>query len=229
LQQEQLPSIAPIVEGWEIAAAAYHAGSLGGAFYDWFALADGSLSVLAGEACPSGVEGALTASALRGAARAVGPKRASALQILPKCNSILWTGSAGSARAGLFQAIVEPGAAAVDFSTAGPIRVLAAGHDAFTTLEGPSPALGLQEERKLALRRRPLAPGELLLAYGTTFLADADEELLAALDTRLALSLAPRMRQPASELAAYAAEILQSYGASPAADRLLVVIKRRAR
>jgi GAF domain-containing protein len=229
LQQEQLPPVAPLVDGWEIAAAAYHAGRLGGSFYDWFALADGSLSLVAGDVRQGGIEGALTASALRGAARAFAPKRNAAHQFLHTANSVLWSTSAGNALAGLFHAIVENGGDQVEYSAAGPIRVLAVGDDAFTTLEGPSRPLGLEEEVKLVTRRRRLAPGELLVAYGTTFLGDSDADILAALDTRLALCLEPRLRQPCEELLGFVGEILQSYGAADGTDRLLVLIKRRGR
>jgi phosphoserine phosphatase RsbU/P len=229
LQKEQLPRIAPRVEGWEIAARAYHAGQLGGTFYDWFALDDGSLSVLAGDVRQHGVEGALTASALRGAARAFALKRQAPRQFLRKANSILWTGSAGSDAAGLFHAIVANGASSIQYSAAGPVRVLAIGADAFTLLDGPSAALGLEEDVKLSARRRSLKAGELLLAYGTTFMGDADEAILAALDQRLALALEPRTNEPADELVDVLGEILQSYFSSEPADRVAVLLKRRAR
>ncbi|MEX0676949.1 MAG: SpoIIE family protein phosphatase [Pirellulales bacterium] len=228
-QKERLPRIAPLVEGWEIAARAYHAGQLGGTFYDWFALADGSLSVLAGDVEQHGVEGALAASALRGAARAFGPKRKAPHHFLRKANSILWTGSAGGDIAGLFHAIVENRGGAIQFSAAGPVRVLAIGDDAFTVLEGPSAALGQDEDIRLSTQHRRLEPGELLVAYGTTFIDDADAAILAALDQRIALALAPRMRQPADDLVEMVGEILQTYFASEPADRVVVLVKRRDR
>lgn len=227
-EREQLPRIAPLVDGWEIAAAAYHAGPLGGSFYDWFALGDGSLSVVAGDVCAAGIEGALTASSLRGAARAFEPDRKKAHRLVEKANSILWTGSAGNAQAGLFHAIVENGGRSIEYASAGPIRVLAVGDDAVTVLAGHSAPLGRDEKVKLATRHRSLSPGALLLAYGTTFMGEADEEVLAALDTRLALALEPRLRQTADELVGFVGEVLQSYGARDSADRLLVLIKRHA-
>ena len=225
-QKEQLPRVAPLVDGWEIAARAYHAGQLGGTFYDWFALADGSLSVLAGDVEQHGVEGALTASALRGAARAFGPRRKAPHHFLRKANSILWSGSAGSAAAGLFHAIVENRAKTLQFSAAGPVRVLGIGHGVFTALQGPSAALGREEDVKLAARHRTLQPGELLLAYGTTFIDDADEAILGALDQRIALALEPHMRRPADELIEIVGEILQTYFTSEPADRVVVLFKR---
>jgi hypothetical protein len=229
LQQEQLPRIAPLVEGWDVAAATFHAGQLGGTFYDWFALADGSLSLLAGDVEQSGVEGALTASTLRGAARAFGPKRKAADRLLETANSILWTTSAGNARAGLFHAIVENHASSLEFAAAGPIRVLALGADRFMALGGPSASLGREEVVRLAAKRHAVGAGECVLVYGMTFLGEADEEVLAALDQRLALALEPRLREGVDELVGVAGEILQSYVSTEPADRLVVLLKRVGR
>lgn len=228
-QKEQLPRIAPDVPGWEIAAVADHAGQLGGTFYDWFALADGSLSVLAGDAHRQGVEGALTASCLRGAARAFGPKRKAPEQLLRKANSILWTGSCGGDAAGMFHAIVEQRAAAIQFCAAGPMRVLSLAGGRVSTLGDPSPALGLDDELKLSARRQACQPGELLLAYGTTFLGEHDDALLAALDQRVALALEPHATAPLDELIELVGEILRSYFTPEPADRVAVLMRRSAR
>ena len=226
-QEEQLPRIAPMVEGWEIAAKAYHSGPVGGTFYDWFGLGDGGLAVVAGDALQRGVEGALTASALRAAARAFGPQRGAAHVLLEKTNSVLWTGSAGNACAGLFQAIVVPQAAAVEFSASGPLRVLTISGDGCTALARPTTPLGLHEELQAHAMRRTLSPGELLLAYGTTFLSDVDEPVLAALDARLAHSLERSLNLPAGRLVEIAGDVLQASPGLDGTDRVLVLIKRR--
>jgi phosphoserine phosphatase RsbU/P len=225
-QQECLPHIAPQVDGFEIAAQTWYAGRLGGTFYDWFASTDGNLSVLAGDVRPHGVEGALSTSLLRGAARAFGPRRKGANQFLQKANSILWTGSAGGASAGLFHAIIVDNRRTIEFSAAGPMRVLAIGENSFSVLAGPSAALGQEEEVKISCEQHACEPGEMLLAYGTTFVGDADEAALEALDQRLALALEGCPHKPAAELVQLAGEVLQGYPASVRADRVAVVIKR---
>jgi hypothetical protein len=226
-QQEQLPSVAPMVDGWEIAAKAYHAGSLGGTFYDWFALDDGSLSIIAGDIRQQGLEGAMTANLVRGAARAFGSDRKAAHAFAEKASAILWASSAGDASVGLLHAILQPGAGVLEFCSAGPIRVMAIGTDSFVTLEGPSAALGQQESVRLATRHHPLGPDELILAYGTTFLGNAKESVLAAFDQRLALALEPYRGRSVSELMEVAGPLLeQNFGSQPG-DRVLVLLKRR--
>ncbi len=229
-QQEQLPRIAPVIEGWQVAAKAYHSGSIGGTFYDWFALDDGSLAVLAGDAAQRGVNGALTATAMRAAARAFGAQRRPTPQLLEKVNSILWTGSAGNQTAGLFQAILDSRKSSCEFAAAGPLRVVAQrSADDVMALLGPTVPLGSQEEVRPSEVRRGMAPGELLIVYGTSFLSDCDERVLAALDGRLALALSPGLSLPANQLIDIADEILQSHPLADEADRIVLLVQRRPR
>lgn len=228
-QQDQLPRVTPMVNGWDVAAKAYHKGPVGGAFYDWFASEEGGLSIVAGEALQGGVEGAMTASALRGAARACATRGKQTQLLLETANSILWTGSAGDAGAGMFHARVEPDADSLSFSAAGPMRMLAVSDRGCSTLGGPSPALGRQEELRLQQIRRQFGVGELLLVYGTGFLTGADEEMLSALDEQLALSLESKLHLPAGQLVEFAGDVLQAYPAFDGSDRVLLVVKRRAR
>ncbi|MCH8923134.1 MAG: GAF domain-containing protein [Planctomycetes bacterium] len=60
-QQNSLPQIAPLSDGWEVAADSWQGGPLGGAFHDWFVLDDNTLAIVAGRATghrrgPPGVE-----------------------------------------------------------------------------------------------------------------------------------------------------------------------------
>ena len=228
-QQEQLPRIAPMIEGWEIAAKAYHSGPVGGSFYDWFALDHGGLAVVAGDALERGVNGALTASTLRGAARAMGRERQQAQVLLEKANSILWTGSAGNQCAGVFQAILDPQSEAFAFAAAGPLRVLSVRGDRCALLASPTTPLGLEEEIRLSEIRHQTKQGELLLMYGTSFLADSDEPKLTELDEQLAASLRISLTLPAAKLAEIAGSILRSHPAIEQAHRVLVLFKRRRR
>ena len=65
LQSNQLPTISPLLDGWQLAGWTAQAGSLGGDFHDWFCLADGLLAVAAGHAMDRGVEAALAATAMK--------------------------------------------------------------------------------------------------------------------------------------------------------------------
>ena len=69
MQKNQLPSIAPLLDGWQIAGWAAQAHGLGGVFYDWFCLPDGLMACALGECLDGGLVAALSATALKAALR----------------------------------------------------------------------------------------------------------------------------------------------------------------
>jgi len=226
-QYQQTPCMPPLVDGWQVAARADHAEALGGTFYDWFALGDGGLAILAGDTLGAGVEGALAANLLRGAARAQGAERRAAHDLLQRANSILWSGSAGEAEAGLFHGLIDAKRPVLEYCLAGPMRLISIVRDGCSVLTGPSAALGKHDAVRLATSHHPMRSGEVVVAYGTRFLADQDEEILAAFDQRLALALELQLNLPTSELVELAAETLRSYFTPQRMDRIVTVIKRR--
>jgi GAF domain-containing protein len=227
LQHEQLPRIAPKLDGWDIAARADQLGPLGGAFYDWFAPAGGGLSLLAGQALSGGMSGALIAAGLRAAVRALGEQQLASGVLLSRANSILWTGSAGNACAALFQATIKTNSDLIGLSVAGPLRVLSIRGAGVAVVAGPSDALGVQEELRVEQVARTITPGELLLVYGTGQLPIAAQHNLAALDRRLLAALKPFAARPADELVAICSELLRKDPAPKLTDRVLLAIKRR--
>ncbi len=227
-QQEQLPVVAPQVEGWDIAARAYQAGALGGAFYDWFALGGGRLAVLAGNSLQRGVAGALCAASLRAAARSFSAVPTACHPLLENANSVLWTGSAGSAGAGLFQAIVEPKAASLMLAASGPLLVRSITRGKSMRIETSSLALGQQERIELSDVRTKLAAGELLLVYGTSRLADDGQPAgLEELEDDLAQALQASLDLSAAKLAEIAGSLVHKHPSASGADCVVAVIKRR--
>jgi len=228
-QQEQLPSVTPQIEGWEVAACVSHTGSLGGTFYDWFELDDQSLLVVAGDALESGVRGAMLASALRATVRTLAPQR-TAIQRLPEtAHSVLWTGSAGDEGAGLFSVVLEPGSPFAVVASAGPLRVLTIAEGRVEATASPTAPLGCEDEPCVTRVRREMASGELLVVYGTGKLADEDPAALAQLDSQLAMTLRASAQRPITEFAEKASSVLRDHPQIGQTDSVLVVIKRRER
>ena len=119
LQRNQLPSVAPLLDGWEVAGWTEQAAALGGDFHDWFCLPDGLLAVAVGHAMDRGVEAALAASGLKAALRAHGQYYREAQQTLKRLNLTLWTGSAGDQHATLFYGLIETATGRVCAASAG--------------------------------------------------------------------------------------------------------------
>ncbi len=70
---ESRPRIAPLVDGWKVAGRMFAQQQSGGAFFDWFAAADGRLVLTLGAAIEEEFIGALSAAELRSALRAQAP------------------------------------------------------------------------------------------------------------------------------------------------------------
>lgn len=70
LQRSGLPTIAPMLDSWDVAGCTQQAQGLGGAFHDWFCLPDGLLAVAVGRAQSDGIAASLTANAVRTSLRA---------------------------------------------------------------------------------------------------------------------------------------------------------------
>ena len=107
LQRGGLPTIAPLMDGWDLAGWTAQADQVGGAFHDWFCLPDGLLATAIGRAAAQGVAGALTANTVRTALRSHAPYHRQADRVLPQVNLTLWTGSAGDQQATLLLALLE--------------------------------------------------------------------------------------------------------------------------
>ena len=69
LQRNELPTIAPLLDGWELAGWTAQADNVGGAFHDWFCLPDGLLAAAVGRAGQQGIAGAMTAAPVKTAIR----------------------------------------------------------------------------------------------------------------------------------------------------------------
>ena len=121
LQRNELPTISPLLDGWNVAGWTGQAEGVGGAFHDWFCLPRGLLAVAVGKATQQGIAGALTANAVKTAVRAHARYHRQAERVLQQVNLTLWTGSAGDQRAALFCGLIETATGRVCCASAGPV------------------------------------------------------------------------------------------------------------
>ena len=189
-QQDQLPRIAPMIEGWEIAAKAYHAGPIGGTFYDWFSLGDGGLEC-AGGRCDGARRGRRAdGRSLAGCSPRAWPACARAATAVGKGQHDSLDRLGRQCRAGRFHATLQPCAPKrCALPPADRCGVLAVSPMASHRWRVPLRPWARTKSCAWTARAAPFGCGELLLAYGTSFLSDTDELILAALDQRLAVML----------------------------------------
>lgn len=227
LQRNQLPTIAPVLDGWDVAGWTAQAETVGGDFYDWFCLGDGHLLLSVGDAMSRGIEAALAASALKAALRAHGQYQRQLRDLLTQANLTVWTGSAGDQYASLFVGLAETSTGRVHYASAGEISIVHLSQAGWRSLSYPSPHIGESPEADYPQKECLLEPGNALLAF-TTGVRDARGAKGVPMgEAALAGPLAEHLDRPAEELVALARDRLEAHAKNPdAADRTVVVLRR---
>ena len=158
-QRNELPTIAPMLDGWDVAGWTAQADNLGGALHDWFCLPDGLLAVAVGRAAEQGIAGALTANAVKTALRSHARYHRQPESVLQQVNLTLWTGSAGDRRATLLLGLIETATGRVCCASAGRPSVMLLRGDGWQSLSRTCIGLGESPEADFQPCRLPVAAG----------------------------------------------------------------------
>lgn len=229
MQKNQLPTVAPLLDGWQIAGWAAQSQGLGGVFYDWFCLPDGLMACAVGESLDRGLESAFSATAIKSALRAHAGYHREAERVLQKLNLTIWTNSAGDQYANLFFGLVETATGRVCCSTAGRPSVVHLLPDRWVSLSGKSPLLGESPESEFEQGGYELAAGEALVILSQGFCEAKNKGGSQLGEAGLAQMLAENMHLSANQLCAMAREALHLHAENPSQnDFAVLVIKRTA-
>jgi len=164
-QTAQQPTIAPVVDGWNIQGRTYQADRVGGAWFDWLPAEGDELTLFVGATDENGLEGALTSTLLRSTARAAAERGGDGADVLERSARALWTGSHGDRRAALGSLRLDPLLGVARLATAGPVAALLVGPDRCERLDQASPTLGRLPNYGPTLHERLISPGETLVFY----------------------------------------------------------------
>jgi hypothetical protein len=220
LQRNQLPTMSPLLDGWELAGWTAQGGPVGGDFHDWFCVPGGRLAFAVGHALDGGIDAALAASALKAALRSHGQYHGEPEQTLQKVNLTMWTGSAGDQFATLFYGLIDTATGRVCCASAGRARGLLVRPCGWQTLSSPSPQLGTSPETTYQRVECQLQAGEALVLFAAGCCQAADAAVAELLQSRLDLS--------AEEMTVLVRRQLESQAASCAGGRSVLVVKRTA-
>ncbi len=227
VQRNELPTISPLIDGWEIAGWTAQAGNLGGAFHDWFSVPGGLLGVMVGQAAQQGIAGALTAGTVRMALRSHARYQREADRLLAQANLTLWTGSAGDRHSAMFFAFVETATGRLCCSSAGGLSVLRLQRNGWESLSQEGMVLGESPEAEFEQFGYELQPDEALviIAAGSSYAGNPQRR--ATREAQIADALHQHPEAAAGELAAAARAILEGEGAGRRCDRSVLVVKRK--
>ena len=227
LQCSQLPTMSPLLDGWQLAGWTAQAGALGGDFHDWFCLPDGLLAVAVGHAMDRGIEAAMSATAMKAALRAHGQYYREAQQTLKRLNLTTWTGSAGDQYGTLYYGLIQTATGRVCGASAGQPGVVLVRGDGWESLSHLAPRLGESPEVDYEQVGCQLQAGEALVIFTEGVRAATDAQGHTWGESGVAESVVGHLDFSAEELVALVRHRLEGFAALPErCDRTVLVIKR---
>jgi hypothetical protein len=166
----RLPTVAPLVEGYEVAGWTQAASGIASTFHDWSVLPDGRLALTVGEAAGNSLEAGLGIASLHAATRSHAGYRHQAAEMLSRVNDTLFSASPGDQRAALAYALVDPEKGQAQIALAGHTSGLLVRPDRRHALRSKGPLLGESPDAAFRAERAALDPGEALLLFSSAAL-----------------------------------------------------------
>lgn len=227
-QQQRLPKLPPMIEGWQAAGWTSQADGVGGDFYDWTMLDDGRLAIAVGDAHGAMLQAGLTAAVAQGALRSHAAYAHEPQSLLSRLNQTLWANSTGDEFASCFYGLVDPVSGSLNCSLAGSasLLLLRGGEPEWLTTEALP--LGALPETEFRNWQRTLQAGDLLVAMSEGVLLARDQGGLRLGESAIATLLGRAGHLPAGELAELIRELVESHCPKrQGLDRTVLVLKRR--
>jgi predicted ester cyclase len=170
IQQALLPETIPQLDGWEIAQYYQPAREVGGDFYDFLLLADGSVGVVIGDVSGKGIPAAVlmasTQSVLRAVSQRGDPTSPTPGQVLAEANKVLCTYLPANMFVTCFYAILDPESGRLSYANAGHTLPYCRRHDgdreAYELMAQGMP-LGLMPGMSYEEKETALLPGDSAL------------------------------------------------------------------
>lgn len=182
IQIHLLPREIPRVKGLEVACAWQPARSVGGDYFDVFALAPGQIGVCLADVSGKGMSAALLMANLQALVRAFAPGSAGPGALCRKVNEALCGSVLPGKFVTLFYGVIDSETLALRFENAGHCPPIVLRGDSMTFLTEGATVLGLFPHAEYEERSFPLQSGDCLLLTtdGVTEAANEDDEEFGA-------------------------------------------------
>lgn len=237
IQRAFLPAQAPALPGWEINVWWRTAREMGGDFYDFIDLPDGSIGLVIADVADKGMPAAMFMILTRALLRATVPENSSPAAVLSQVNNLLLPDAHAGMFVTLFYAILDPRSGKFTYANAGhnPPFWARLHSQKIELLSRHGMALGVIENSPFDESTLTLDPGDLLVLYtdGVTE-ANSPDGLLFGTE-RLYQTISQRMfSAPQESISAQA--MLQSLdqtlgaftaNATPADDSTVLILYRQ--
>jgi serine phosphatase RsbU (regulator of sigma subunit) len=220
-----LPSIAPLVEDYELAGWTRQGGETGGDFHDWTVHSDGRLSLIVGDAEGGPLETTLTAGAVQTCIKAHAAYGLSAGDVVTHANETLVAASPGNHQASLAYARLDPAARSLEIAIAGECLAIVVGPEGRLITSSDAPRLGQLPDYAYGSDPLRLAAGEVLLLVSGGVRRAIDNAGLRIGEAAIASLVARHLCCSAEELASRIKKLLDHESQS-AEDMTVLVVKR---
>ena len=221
-QNDRLPNLSPMIEGWQFAGWAEQALRLGGAFYDWQVLEDSRLSLSLGQAQGTMLESALNAASVHASLKAMSNREHEVPTIFERLNDSLWTSSAGDQYASLFHGRIDPEAGTLEASIAGNVAAAIIRPRSVKTLSIEQVTLGQQPDHRYRTKSFKMQPGDILAVVNESIVNAVDDDGTSLWD-RITKSIQKSRDLSPDQLLEQARLLLDSYEPQRADLALLIV------
>jgi serine phosphatase RsbU (regulator of sigma subunit) len=165
VQERILPKALPDVEGWTLTTCWHPARSVGGDFYDCFAVDDDHIAVIIGDVTGKGVPAALVMATTCSLVRFVAEQLQTPGAMLARINDRIAADIPEKMFVTCLIAVLELSTGHVRFANAGHNLPLVRGTDGVRTLYARGMPLGLMKGTEYEESEDVIAAGELLLLY----------------------------------------------------------------
>lgn len=193
VQTGLLPAHPPKLQNWELAVRWQPALQIGGDFYDFIELRDGSWGVVVGDVADKGIPAAIFMSLALSMIRAESSGRRDPEGVFRRVNRSLVSGSHSGIFVTAAYGVLHPDGRGITICSAGhnPVLIRRASSGRVEPLELPGTVLGVEDNSRLEHAEVKLDPGDVALFYtdgvteamnaaGVPFGQDRLEALLAS-------------------------------------------------
>jgi phosphoserine phosphatase RsbU/P len=225
---ERLPSVAPLLDDYDLAGWTRQGSGLGGDFHDWSVLPDGRVALAVGDASGRLLEGALEAAALHAGLKAHAGYQHQSAELLTRLNETLLAAAPGEQRAALAYGLLDPDLGQLELALAGDCWAILARPEERCIITTDSPPLGQTADASFLCDPSQLQPGEALVLLSGGVRRALDLAGLRIGEAALGAVVGRHLRDSAGGILARLRRLLD-HGEQLPEDLTVLVLKRRRR
>ena len=162
-QERQLPPPIPLAKNWKVSGWADPAKTVGGDWFAWDVLPNGSMAMAIASADSTGIEAALTSATARSAWQAHGGYRHKTNQMLSRMNDTLWQTSTGDQLTSIIYANIDSDTGEGEFATAGNCHAFVVNKYGYRAIASQTQPLGSDPDQMPETHSLRLLHGDALV------------------------------------------------------------------